>query len=143
VTTLSRRKSRELALQMLYQVEMSGYKPDEAQELYMNNFNPPDELRAFADKLVRGTCEHRKEIDKLIGTTATNWSLNRITPVDRCILRVAVFEIIHCSEIPYKVTLNEAIELGKKFGTEKSGAFINGVLDNVLAQNPELDKKKR
>jgi N utilization substance protein B len=138
---LSRRKSRELAVQMLYQVEMTGYAPDEAQQLYLNNFNPPDELRAFADMLVRGTCEHRKEIDKLISKTAKNWSLTRITPVDRCILRIAVYEMIHCSEIPYKVTLNEAIELGKKFGTEKSGAFINGVLDNVLAQNPELDKK--
>jgi N utilization substance protein B len=141
VTTLSRRKSRELAVQMLYQVEMTGDKPDEALQLYLNNFNPPDELRAFAETLVRGTCEHRKEIDGLIGKTAKNWSLTRITPVDRCILRVAVFEIIHCSDIPYKVTLNEAIELGKKFGTEKSGAFINGVLDNVLAQHPELDKK--
>ena len=128
---------------MLYQVEMTGYKPEEAQQLYMNNFNPPGELRAFADKLVRGVCEQRAEIDKLIGKTAKNWSLSRITPVDRCILRTAVFEIIHCSDIPYKVTLNEAIELGKKFGTEKSGAFINGVLDNVLAQNPELEKKNR
>ncbi len=140
---MSRRKSRELAVQMLYQVEMTGYKPEEAQELYMNNFNPPGELRAFADKLVRGVCEQRAEIDKLISKTAKNWSLTRITPVDRCILRAAVFEIIHCTDIPYKVTLNEAIELGKKFGTEKSGAFINGVLDNVLAQNPELDKKNR
>ena len=74
-------------------------------------------------------------------TTAKNWSLSRITPVDRCILRVAVYEMLHCPDIPYKVTLNEAIDLGKKFGTEKSGAFINGVLDNVLAQNPELDRK--
>ena len=140
---MSRRKSRELAVQMLYLVEMTGYKPDEALQLYMNNFTPPDEFRAFAEMLVRGTCEHRQEIDGLIGKTATNWSLSRITPVDRCILRVAVFEIIHCTDIPYKVTLNEAIELGKKFGTEKSGAFINGVLDNVLAKHPELEKKNR
>jgi N utilization substance protein B len=143
VSALSRRKSRELAVQMLYLVEMTGYNPDEALTFYMNNFSPPDEFRAFAETLVRGTCENRKEIDSLIGKTATNWSLSRITPVDRCILRVAVFEIIHCTDIPYKVTLNEAIELGKKFGTEKSGAFINGVLDNVLAKHPELEKKNR
>jgi transcription antitermination protein NusB len=141
VTALSRRKSRELAVQILYQVEMSGYKPDEALQLHLNNFSPPDEYRAFAEMLVRGTCEHSREIDGLIGKTATNWSLTRITPVDRCILRAAVFEIVHCTDIPYKVTLNEAIELGKKFGTEKSGAFINGVLDNVLAKHPELEKK--
>ena len=138
---MSRRKSRELAVQMLYQVEMTGYAPEQAKKIYLDNFNPPDEYRAFAEKLVSGACEHRKEIDRLIGKTAKNWSLARITPVDRCILRIAVYEMMHCADIPHKVTLNEAIDLAKKFGTEKSGAFINGVLDNVLAQNPELDKK--
>ena len=126
---------------MLYQVEMSGYAPEQAKTIYLDNFNPPDDFRGFAEKLVSGTCEHRREIDSLISKTAKNWSMARITPVDRCILRIAVYEMIHCADIPYKVTLNEAIDLGKKFGTEKSGAFINGVLDNVLAQNPALDKK--
>ena len=125
---------------MLYQVEMTGYSPEQSEKLYIDNFNPPEELREFAGKLVVGVCLHREEIDGLIGKTAKNWSLSRITPVDRCILRIAVYEMIHCADIPYKVTLNEAIDLGKKFGTEKSGAFINGVLDNVLAQNPEIDK---
>ncbi len=120
---------------------MSGYAPEQARTIYLDNFNPPDDFRDFAEKLVSGTCEHRKEIDSLISKTAKNWSMARITPVDRCILRIAVYEMIHCADIPYKVTLNEAIDLGKKFGTEKSGAFINGVLDNVLAQNPALDKK--
>lgn len=126
---------------MLYQVEMSGYGPEEAKKIYLDNFNPPEELRDFAQKLVSGVCVHRGYIDGLIEKTAKNWSLARITPVDRSILRIAVYEMLHCGDIPYKVTLNEAIDLGKKFGTEKSGAFINGVLDNVLAQNPELDKK--
>lgn len=138
---MSRRKSREIAIQILYQIEMSKSDAEQALQLFWENYRSADELKDFAVRVVQGTVEHRKEIDRAITKTAKNWSFGRITPVDRSILREAVFEIIFCPDIPYKVTLNEAIELGKKYGSEKSGAFINGVLDNVLEQNPDINKK--
>ena len=119
---------------------MTRSDPDTALRLFWEHYPHPDDCRAFAELIVRGVAEHQKKIDRCIKKTAANWSLNRLTPVDRSILRAAVFELLHCPDIPYKVTLNEAIEMGKKFGSEKSGAFINGVLDHVAAQNPELAK---
>ncbi len=132
-----RRKSRELAIQLLYQLEMSSSDVSQAMELFWGNNNHPEDVREFTNLLVTGTMEHKARIDKIIIKTAQNWAFTRITPVDRSILREAVFEIFFCDDIPYKVTLNEAIELGKKFGSEKSGAFINGVLDNARQHNPD------
>ena len=84
--------------------------------------------------------ESRSLIDAIIIDTAQNWSLERIAPIDRNILRAAIYEMLYCKDIPYKVTLNEAIELGKKFGSDQSGAFINGVLDSVA--DSEIGLKK-
>jgi len=139
---LIRRKSRQAVIQVLYQIEMSQDGADQALQLFWENYQKPDGLQDFVAGMVRGVLEHCKELDKVIAKTAANWSFSRLTPVDRSILREAVYEMLHCPDIPYKVTLNEAIELGKKFGSEKSGAFINGVLDNVYKQNPDIQKKK-
>jgi N utilization substance protein B len=137
----SRRKSRELAVQILYQLELNKAAAERGLEPFWDNFPHPDDVKEFAGRLVAGVLEHRKEIDRIITQTSKNWAFNRIAPVDLGILRMAVFEICFCEDIPYKVTLNEAIELGKKFGTEKSGAFINGVLDNVLDKHAEKKKE--
>jgi len=100
-------------------------------------------VRLFADPLIRGTLEHRDEIDAHIRRIAKNWELHRIAVVDRNILRLATFELMEVLETPMKVVLNEAIELSKRFGTEDSGAFVNGVLDKVGSllrpqQKPEV-----
>ncbi len=92
-----------------------------------------DEL-AFCDQLVRGVAEHRDAIDKLLQDSSTNWRVARMAVVDRNILRMGVFEIQHLKDIPPRVTLNEAIEIGKRYGTGESGAFINGILDKIATQ---------
>ena len=93
--------------------------------------------------MVQGTCQNREYLDSLIRHSSTNWRLERMTRVDRCILRLGVFEIAFIKEIPPKVSIDESVELGKKFGTEESGAFINGVLDNIynsLKQDQSFSK---
>ena len=135
-----RRRSRELAIKVLYQLEFSGDDPDAAFDLVCDNFAVPEEIRDFSRELVVGICAHLKELDKLIGESSKNWRLERIAKVDRSILRLAVYELLYREDIPPKVSLNEAVDLGNKFGTDESGAFINGVLDNIY--NTLLSQKK-
>jgi N utilization substance protein B len=90
------------------------------------------------ERLVLGVLEHCQEIDRLIEKYSENWRLVRMNIVDRTILRMAIFELLYCEEIPPKVTLNEAIELGKRYGSEDSGSFINGILDRI--QNEAVQK---
>ncbi len=94
-----------------------------------------DEAFHYAQTLVRGTVDHRESIDELIRSQADNWRLERMPPVDRNILRLAVYEMLHEQETPKLVVLDEAIELAKKFGSEQSGRFVNGLLDGLLKQH--------
>jgi len=126
-----RKKSRELALQVLYQIEMSEGDAEENFNLFWQNFAPSDELKEFSQKIVNGVCQNKEEIDTLIEKHSEHWRLKRMTFVDRNILRSAIFELMFCPDVPTKVVLNEAIELGKRFSSEKSGSFINGILDRV------------
>ena len=84
------------------------------------------------ERLVQGVLDHCEELDRLIGQYSENWRLDRIAPIDRTILRLAIFEFLYCEDIPVKVTLNEAVDLGKRYGSENSGGFINGILDRIL-----------
>ena len=136
-----RRKSREVAIQILYQFQMNPLDLDEGLGLYWAEYPHPKEISSFAEFLVRGVENNKDEIDSFIINAASNWSLKRISSVDRGILREAIFEFFFCKDIPYKVTLNEAIEMGKKFSSEKSGSFINGILDSVVEKNPDIKKK--
>ncbi|HEX5137155.1 MAG TPA: transcription antitermination factor NusB [Planctomycetota bacterium] len=127
-----RTRGRELALQLLYMVDARG---DEAL-LGVDEFlreEAPDETEAheFARELLSGTLDHQEEIDKAISAAAQNWNLRRMALVDRNILRMAVFEMLFAKDIPAKVSINEAIEMGKRFSTQQSGAFINGILDRI------------
>ena len=127
-----RRKSRELALQLLYQLDLQ----DAARaEPYLDEFwtrHPVDgEVRGFVESLVRGTKLHQQKIDEVIGQFAENWDLDRMAVVDRNILREGVFELMWMMEIPPKVAINEALEVAKKFSTRESSRFINGLLDRV------------
>jgi N utilization substance protein B len=95
------------------------------------HFLKKEESDEFAEQIVLGVQEHLQEIDRLIEKYSENWRLDRISLIDRNILRMAIFELLYCEEIPPKVTLNEAIDLGKRFGTDDSGSFINGILDQI------------
>lgn len=133
-----RRKAREIALQVLYSLNFVNIDARDALDLFWGNFVAPKSAKVFATFLVQGTCEHREELDKLIDGCSDNWSLGRMSKVDINILRLAVFEFLYCDDIPPNVTLNEAVDLGKTFGSENSGSFINGILD---ALNLKLNKK--
>ena len=133
-----RRKAREIALQVLYGLNFENIDVQKALDLFWSNFVAPKAAKEFAAFLVQGTCEHKEELDKLIAGCSDNWSLGRMSKVDISILRLAVFEFLYCEDIPPKVTLNEAVDLGKTFGSENSGSFINGILD---ALNLKLNKK--
>lgn len=125
----SRTKARETALQALYQLDAGG---SGGTEVLDGHFDPLDnETRAFAETLVNGVAKELANIDGIIERTSTNWKIERMARVDRNILRLGIFELLRLPDVPAKVTLNEAIELGKKFGSEESGSFVNGILDKV------------
>ena len=120
-------------MQILYQLEMNAQDIEQNLPVFWEHHAFDDAVREFAERIARGVWQNREAIDAIITETAKNWSIERIAPIDRNILRVAIYEMLYCKDIPYKVTMNEAIELGKKFGCDQSGAFINGVLDSVAA----------
>ena len=126
-----RRKSREFALQVLYQLNISKQDPLTALAQFREHFLSDGEADAFQKRLVLGVLEHCSELDRLIERYSENWRLDRINLIERNILRMAIFELLFCEEIPPKVTINEAIDLGKRYGSEDSGSFINGILDRI------------
>ena len=142
-----RRKSREIALQMLYQMEMTAQPPPVVIDLYYELESGDDDkdpdpdiaqaVRPFAEQLVNGVYAHRDELDRMIVAASENWRLERMSIIDRNVLRIALFEMLYRIEIPPKVSINEAIDLGKTFGSPDSGAFINGILDHLL---PEVNR---
>ena len=140
-----RRKSREIALQMLYQLEMSGQPPDVVIDLYNELASGGEDkkpelaeaVRPFAEQLLSGVHAHRDELDAMIVAASENWRLERMSIIDRNVLRIALYEMLYRAEIPPKVSINEAIDLGKTFGSPDSGAFINGILDHLL---PEVNR---
>ncbi len=131
--TARRTRARERALQALYQIDVAAEGIDEALAAFWKSFEPVErEVRELAEGLVRGVADHRREVDDAIEEASSNWRLDRMARVDRNVLRLAVYELLR-TDVPVKVVINEAIELGKKFGSESSGAFVNGVLDRVAA----------
>ena len=131
-----RRKGREIGLQVLYEIEMKGAEPRIVLDLYWKNPSeevPPD-IRQFVNDLVEGVYRNRKEIDQMIEKHSLHWKMNRMAVVDRNLLRLGVYELLYLHDIPTSVVLNEAIEIAKRFGTEGSGAFINGILDKVAKE---------
>lgn len=126
-----RTRSRELALQFLYMLDLRG--PDFLAEAdaFLRGEEADVSAREFALHLIRGTVRHQAEIDGVIRDVAQNWDIERMAVIDRNVLRMASYELIHCPDIPPKVSINEAIELGKRYSTQNSGGFINGVLDRI------------
>ena len=130
----TRRQAREMALQMLYQSDVGGADGEQVLAEFRPTEYSADADRAFsyARSLVEGTLSHRQEIDDLIRQQAEHWRLERMPPVDRNILRLAVYEFLYQTDVPKLVILDEAIELAKEFGSEQSGRFVNGLLDGIL-----------
>lgn len=135
-----RRQARECALQVLFQIEFQEIEPRQALELYWRRHEVPSEVREFAEKLIEGVWRNRSEIDSLIAKHSTNWRLDRMPAVDRNILRIAGYELLFEREIAASVTLNEAIEVAKRYGTEESSSFVNGVLDPIAKSLQKEDK---
>ena len=129
-----RRKARELAVQVLFNIDFSTDDPEKIFDLVCSNFESSRSVWDFSKKLVLGIHEKRDYIDGLIGNSSKNWRIERMSKVDRCILRLGVYELLYLEDIPPKVSIDEAVELGKRYGTDESGAFINGILDNVFRQ---------
>jgi N utilization substance protein B len=127
----NRRRSRELAMQALFQIEMNQDNSREAIELFCKHFGVTENVKPFFLRLVEGVKEFQHEIDPLVERFSKNWKISRMSRADRNIIRIAVYELLYCDDIPPKVSINEAIDIGKKFGTEDSGAFINGILDSI------------
>lgn len=127
----ARRLGRELALQALYALDMNPMDVTKALRLFWDENPAPNESRNFADMLVGGVYAHRGEIDRRIEEKSRNWALSRMAKVDVNILRLAVFELLYVNDIPRNVTINEAIEIAKKYGSEDSPAFVNGILDEI------------
>ncbi|MBU4376755.1 MAG: transcription antitermination factor NusB [Candidatus Omnitrophica bacterium] len=127
-----RTKAREYALKILYQIEMTGDGyADALKSFWERESEKENSISEFAGQLVKGVVENMKEIDATITKYATNWQIDRMAVVDRNILRIAAFEILRLDDIPPKVSINEAIDIAKKYGDKDSGKFVNGILDKI------------
>ncbi len=131
-----RRKARELALQLLYQLDLQGERdPDSHLPEFWSRHPVDAEVRSFTETLVRGTKLHQPKIDELIGQYADHWDLGRMAVVDRNILRAGIFELLWMADVPPKVAINEALEVAKKYSTQESTRFINGILDRIRKES--------
>ena len=127
----TRRQARELAMQALFYMDIQKNSSQEMLERFCENFRPSKKMRPFFAELVNGVLRVKSDIDALIEQFSKNWKIGRMTCVDRNVIRIAVYEMLYCEDIPLKVSINEAVDVGKKFGSEESGAFINGIIDSI------------
>jgi len=123
--------AREVALQLAYQFDLRGEEVLAETEGFIRDVRCGPGPAAYARRLAEGVWRHREAIDARIGEASANWTVDRIAAIDRSILRLATFEMMHVSDTPPKVILNEAVELARKFGGEGSPGFVNGVLDHI------------
>jgi N utilization substance protein B len=129
----TRRQARELAMQALFYMDMQNKASQKMLQNFCEIFRPSKKSESFFLELVNGVLETKVEIDAFIERFSKNWKINRMSCVDRNVMRIAVYELLYCRDIPPKVSINEAVDVGKKFGTEESGAFINGIMDSIRA----------
>ncbi|MBV52132.1 MAG: transcription antitermination factor NusB [Nitrospinaceae bacterium] len=134
-----RRSSRELALKFLYQSELNEGNVDEQMGSFMERNSSKDEIDVFMKELVEAVIKHKKEIDEIVQKFSDNWVLDRMTVIDRNILRIGTCELLFNFSTPPKVAINEAVDIAKKYGNEDSPEFINGILDKIYK---EIGQKK-
>ena len=144
----TRRRARECALQILYGIDWSGQEAELASELFWAAFageRPAayDDVRRSCDVLVAGVIATREAIDAELVAASHNWKLERMSVVDRNILRIGTYELLWCDDVPRKVVLNEAIEIAKKYGSLDSSSFVNGVLHHISMRRPEGTERRR
>ena len=135
-----RRLSREVSLKVLFQVDLVHTNIEETLKNTFENDKYSDEVKEFALTLVKGVMSNLSKIDKVIKNYTNNWSLERITNIDRSILRIAIYEILYLKNIPKSVSINEAVELAKKYGTKSSFSFVNGVLGKIDKDDKNMKK---
>lgn len=131
-----RTRAREIALQLLFQFDLRGERYEQEagesiEQMLTHECQGDAEVMGFAKRLVEGTLQHRAVIDERLRSVTRNWDLKRMAGIDRNVLRMSMYELMHCDDVPPKVAINEAIELGKKYSTANSGGFINGILDRI------------
>ncbi len=136
-----RRAARECALQMMYELDVGKHSKDEILRTYWQMNEHPQKVRDFADLLFEGTIRRLKEIDKVIQQHTKNWRLGRMAAVDRNVLRLAVFEFLSGGKTPDTVVINEALEIARKFSTNESAQFVNGILDSIKTELQEKGLK--
>ena len=127
-----RRTARELALKFLYQTEFNSNSPDSELNSFCDRANVSEEVQNFTQALIKNILFHKKEVDELLEKISANWSPDRMAVIDKNILRLGICELLFDPITPPKVVINEAVEIAKKFGTEESPDFINGILDKVF-----------
>jgi len=145
---MKRRLAREIAISSLYQMEMNEVTASDAVDMLVEEMSLDNEMGAdpaeigstdaFAREIVNGVMEHKQAIDGMLQQFLTGWHIDRLSRVDRQVLRLATYEMVFRDDVPPKATINEAIELAKHFGTEESGKFVNGVLGKLLLEIEEL-----
>jgi transcription antitermination protein NusB len=137
----ARHSGREAALQMLFQLEASSVTPDQAVDLFWRTFEADPEGRPYADTVLRGVAENVSVLDARIAAASKNWRLERMSRVDRNLLRLGVYELMFRADVPRAVILDEAVELAKSYGTEESSSFVNGVLDRIANDIGRTDER--
>jgi len=137
----SRRKSREYAMQMLYQWDLGGNTPEQVGATFFLERKADSEVEEFARGLFRGAVDDIERLDQLLRAHAANWRLERMAAVDRNILRMAVYELLHCPETPPHAVINEALEIARRFSGEGSVEFVNGILDTILKTLPARETR--
>ena len=137
-----RREGREHALQALYSIELHPESPREAIRLFMEAHPCKNSVRNFALVLLTGILDNQAGVDAMIAEKSPNWTISRMAKIDLCTIRLAAYELLYREDIPRSVTINEAIEIAKKFGSEDSPAFVNGILDEIARGLPEKPAAK-
>jgi len=129
-----RRMARECALEVLYRLDLVGDEPENTMEEIASRKNPSQDAEDYLRRLVAAVLTNQKEIDAMLRRHLRRWRLERLTVLDRAILRLATAELLSFSDVPPKVSINEAVEVSKKYGDDDSGKFVNGVLDGVFRE---------
>ena len=137
-----RRQAREAALQALYEIDCAGHTPEQALQNRKDESELPPEGSDFAAELVNGVFSHRRELDLVIAKHAPDWPVDQLAVVDRNVLRIALFELLYLQDVPLKVAVNEAVELGKTFGGDTAPRFVNGVLGAFLQDHSAGELRK-
>ena len=138
----TRTLAREAALQYLYEVDLVGHEEAEGLDEFLVRQVGRLEARPHAARLVAGVLEYKERIDAELRAAADNWTLERMAVVDRNVLRIGVYELVHDEEIPEKVAINEAIDLARRFSSEEACAFVNGVLDRIKQRGADAQEEK-